>query len=285
MRQHKHVANPGLAALIQGGGFRSLERFANAVNACGWEMNGVKLCYDHITVKRWLTGSVCQNPEAVAAVLTRAWGIPVPVQVVWPELRDGQGPVPAYLQAWVPVRTLADLGAFIGADMLTRREMLAASVGVASGPTLVEPLARWLAAEPLALGQPAEATRRIGVDEVENIEAATKHFAALDAKAGGGLSREAAVGQLKYAVDLARYSTYSEAVGNRLLAAIAGLSGLVGWMCMDSGMQGPVFRPRRSSICRVWMSLCVHEGGHAEAGLAAVVEVVEFGCCCLDAGL
>jgi hypothetical protein len=52
----------------------------------------------------------------------------------------------------------------------------------------------------------------------------------------GALSREAAVGQLKYAVELAHHASYSDAVGNRLLAAIAALSGLVGYLCHDSGM-------------------------------------------------
>ncbi|HZM79911.1 MAG TPA: hypothetical protein VFC19_29615 [Candidatus Limnocylindrales bacterium] len=235
----KRIANPGLAALIQGGGFRSLERFAMAVNACGWEVFGLKLFYDHVTVKRWLAGSVCQNPQAVAEALSRAWGVPIPVQVAWPELREGQGPAPAYLQAWVPTRTLDDLGAFIGADMLSRREALAASISAATGATLVDPLTRWLNVAPGGLRAPADATRRIGMDEVESTEAATRHFAALDARTGGGLSREAAVGQLKYAVDLARHASYDETVGNRLLVAIAGLAGLAGWMSHDSGMGGP----------------------------------------------
>ena len=239
MQLPKHIANPGLAALIQGSGFRSLERFAMAVNDCGWETFGLKLFYDHVTVKRWLAGSVCQNPQAVAEVLSKAWGVPIPVQVLWPKLREGQGPVPAYLQAWVAPRTLEDLGAFIGADMLSRREMLAASVSAASGSTLVDPLSRWLTMAPVGPRASAEAAGRIGMDEALSIEAATKHFAALDAHAGGGLSREAAVGQLKYAVDLARYASYDDAVGNRLLAAIAGLSGLVGWMSHDCGMAGP----------------------------------------------
>jgi hypothetical protein len=74
----EQVANPGLAALLRGSGFPSLERFANAVNVRGWQMHGVKLSYDHISVKRWLAGSVCQNPDVVAAVLTDAWGVTVP---------------------------------------------------------------------------------------------------------------------------------------------------------------------------------------------------------------
>jgi hypothetical protein len=242
VRLPKQVANPGLAALIAGSGFRSLERFAQAVNIRGWEMCGLKLSYDHITVKRWLAGSVCQNPEVVAAVLSAAWGIPIPAQVLWPELRDGQGPVPTHLQPWVAARTLEALAAFVGSDMLTRREVLAGSVATVSGSALVEPVSRWLGMRPVGLSVPGESMKRIGMSEVAGIEEATKYFAAVDAEVGGGLSREAAVGQLKYAVDLVRYASYADAVGNRLLAAVAGLAGLVGYMCLDSGMSGPAQR-------------------------------------------
>jgi hypothetical protein len=58
----KQITNPGLAALIQDSGFPSLERFANAVNLRGWQMHSIKLGYDHISVTRWLAGSVCQYP-------------------------------------------------------------------------------------------------------------------------------------------------------------------------------------------------------------------------------
>ena len=61
MRLPKQVANPSLAALIAGGGFRSFEQFAQAVNVRGWEEKQLRLAYDHVTVKRWLAGSVCQN--------------------------------------------------------------------------------------------------------------------------------------------------------------------------------------------------------------------------------
>ena len=242
MRLPKQVANPALAALIEGGGFRSLEQFAQTVNVRGWELCGLKLAYDHVTVKRWLSGSVCQNPDVVATVLSEAWGVPVPVQVIWPELRDGAGPAPAHLVPWVSARTLEALAAFVGSDMLTRREVLAGSVAAVSGNALVEPVSRWLGMRPVGLREPSEGTQRIGMTDVAGIEEATTYFSAVDAEVGGGLSREAAVGQLKYAVDLLRYASYSDAVGNRLLAAVAELADIVGWMCHDSGMKGPAQR-------------------------------------------
>jgi len=238
----QNVANPGLAALLQGSGFPSVERFANAVNLRGWEMHGVKLSYDHISVKRWLAGSVCQYPDVVAAVLSDAWSITVPVTVIWPELRDGHGPVPAHLQPWAAARTLENLGALIGSDMLTRREALAAAVSAATGTSFVDPIARWLGKPPLGVEASGGTGGRVGAADVARIEQSTQYFAATDADVGGGLSREAAVGQLKHAVDLMRYGSYTATVGNRLLSAVAELAGVVGWLCHDSGMSGPAQR-------------------------------------------
>jgi hypothetical protein len=243
MRFSKAATNPCLAVLIEGAGFRSLERFALAVNDRGWRMHQVKLSYDHVSVKRWLMGRTCQYPDVVAAVLSEAWGISISASVIWPQLREGSGQVPAHLQAWVAARTLEDLGVFLRSDMLTRREMLAGSIGTATGAALADPIARWLntkTAGPTA--KEADGRGRIAMSTIAGIERATRQFAASDAEAGGGLSREAAVGQLKYAVDLTQHASYGEAAGKRLLAAIANLSGLVGWMSFDADMNGPAQR-------------------------------------------
>jgi hypothetical protein len=243
-----------------------------AVNHWGWRTHQVKLSYDHVSVGRWLRGRSCQYPDVVAAVLSHGWGIPIPVAVIWPELREGGEPVPAHLQAWVTARTLEDLGVFLRSDMLTRREILADSVGVATGATLVEPIARWLqidAAGPAATD--ARAARRIGMSTVAGIDQATRHFGALDAEVGGGLCREAAVGQLKYAVDLARYASYDEAVGKGLFASIANLSGLVGWMSFDSDMPGPAQR------YFVYGIQAAHEAGSEHTRLRAAGILADLG--------
>jgi len=242
MRRPKRIVNPGLETLIRGAGYSSLERFAEAINHRGWQMHGVKTAYDHITVQRWLAGSKSQNPDVVAAVLSDGWGVPVPVEVIWPQLRDGQPPEPPHRQPWAAGRTLDELGIFVRSDMLTRRETLTEAVKAISGPALLAPVARWLGVPPGRLPGKDEGVRRIGVSDVEAIERSTRYFAATDAESGGALSREAAVGQLKYAVDLAQHASYSERTGNRLLAAIAELSGLVGWLCHDSQMPGPAQR-------------------------------------------
>jgi hypothetical protein len=242
VKRPKRIVNPGLETLIRGAGYSSLERFAEAVNHRGWQMHGLKTVYDHVTVQRWLAGSKSQNPDVVATVLSDGWGIPVPVEVIWPELRDGQPCAPAHLQPWAAGRTLDELGIFVRSDMLTRRETLTEAVIAMSGPALLAPIARWLGVPPGRLEERDHGTRRIGPSDVEAIERSTRYFAATDAEVGGALSREAAVGQLKYAVDLAQHASYSDHTGNRLLAVIAELSGLVGWLCHDSGMPGPAQR-------------------------------------------
>ena len=240
MRLPTHVANSCLAVLIRGSGFSSLDRLADAFNRHGASTYGLDLKYDHTGVKRWLRGGSCEQPQVVAEVLSKAWGVPIPATVIWPDLRNGAPPLPAHLQPFVAARTLEDLGVFLRSDMLTRRDLLASSIGVAAGSTFVDPLARWLGAEPVGLPPAKESgPSRIGMAAVEQIESATTHFMTTDAAAGGGLSREAAVGQLKYAVDLLDQATYDHATGDRLLAAIGKLSGEIGYMSHDAGMEGP----------------------------------------------
>ncbi len=176
-----------------------------------------------------------EHLEVVSAVM--AWGVSVPSGAVWPELRHGEPSV--HQQPWTATRTLKELSTFVRCDMLTRRETLTQAVKAVSGPALVAPITGWFDILPGSLEPRDHGTHRIGAGDVEALERSTRFFAATDADLGGALSREAAVGQLKYAVDLARHANYSQATGDRLLAVIAELSGLVGWLSHDSGMAGP----------------------------------------------
>ncbi|MFG3423231.1 hypothetical protein [Micromonospora sp. NPDC048063] len=243
MRLPARIANPVLAVLIQHSGYNSLDEFAAAVNTLGHRTHGLRLNYDHVAVKRWLTGGTCQQPHVVAQALSYAWNVPIPVGVIWPQLRKGSPPPPPHATPCVAARTLDELAAYIGSDMLTRRALLNDATGVAVGVALTGPLLRWLDAPTIGLPARAEpTTSSLTMATVAGIEAATAHFGAQDAQIGGGLSREAAVGQLKHAVDLLRDASYTDAVGNRMLAAVAELAGMVGWMSHDVGMDGPAQR-------------------------------------------
>ena len=289
MRMPAGVKNPGLAVLIAGAGFPSLERFAEAVNVRAWTMHGVTIYYDHVQVKRWLAGSTCQYPDVVADVLSTAWGIPIPVGVLWPGLSDGGAPVPAHLQAWVPGRTLDDLGIFLRSDLLTRREALTDAVELAVGASFSDLIMRWLSmqtAEPLSRGVD-RTDAPIDISTVHDLELATRYFQFSDAAIGGSVIREAAVGQLKYAVDLMTHGRFSEPVGERLLVAIADLANIIGWMSHDVGMEGPAQRyfiyalqaareadDERANLCSIGilgdMARQLRSVGHSDTGLQLV---------------
>jgi transcriptional regulator with XRE-family HTH domain len=168
--------------------------------------------------------------------------------------------------AWGALRTLEDLAVFLRRDMLTRRDILAASITMAAGKAFTEPVARWLNSVPGGLpATEGHGLGKIGMSAVEEIERTVRFFVTSDASAGGGLAREAAVGQLKYAVDLAQYGSYSETVGTRLLTVIADLAGRVSWMSHDVGMDGPAQR-------YAWYGLrAAHEAGSERARLLAVL--------------
>lgn len=242
------------------------------------EMLAEQLGVDRTTIIRWEHGLTAPLPwqrpnlamalkvsvEDVAGLLgdvdeglADSLCIPIPVEVLWPELHNGRPPTSPHLRAWAADRILNELSIFVRSDMLTRRETLNNAVKALAGPALVAPIAAWIDTPPSRLEPRDHGTQRIGVSDVEAIERSTRFFAATDAEMGGALSREAAVGQLKYAVDLARDASYNEAVGNRLLAVIAELSGLVGWLCHDSNMPGPVFRTTKIVyMSRLDVTLC-----------------------------
>jgi transcriptional regulator with XRE-family HTH domain len=173
--------------------------------------------------------------------------------------------VAVHLHVSDAMRTLEEVGVFLRSDMLNRRDVLAASITMATGRALIEPIAHWLGTEPTGLpASDGSGVGRIGMSVVDGIERTVRQFAASDASAGGGLARDAALGQLKYAVDLAQHASYSSAVGTRLLTVIADLAGWVGWMSYDAGMNGPAQR-------YFWYGIqAAHEAGTERAQLRSV---------------
>ena len=288
MRMPSRIVNPVLAVLLEGSGFTSLDEFATAVNLFGDRRYGLALYYDHVSVKRWLSGGICRQPDVVADVLSRAWGVQIPVAVIWPQARFGAAPGAPHLGPYVAARTLEELAAYIGSDMLTRRALLTDAIAFTAGEALTHPLLRWLTAPTGPLpDHSAPTTHRLTMSTVVGIEAATAAFGAQDAAIGGGLSREAAVGQLKHAVVLLREASYTDAVGNRMLAAVGELAGLAGWMSHDVQMAGPAQRyftlglqaarestDQRSTLVQVSlladMARQMRDLGHPQTGLQLV---------------
>jgi hypothetical protein len=78
--------------------------------------------------------------------------------------------------------------------------------------------------------------KRIGNQEVIQIRAVTETLRSLDNAYGGGLTREAVIGQLISTVSLVEETTYTEEVGRKLITAIGDLATVAGWMCHDVSM-------------------------------------------------
>jgi hypothetical protein len=78
--------------------------------------------------------------------------------------------------------------------------------------------------------------RRIGDQEVVQIRAVTDAFRSLDNAYGGGLTREAVIGQLVSTASLVEETTYTEEVGRKLITGIGDLAAVAGWMCHDVSM-------------------------------------------------
>jgi hypothetical protein len=75
--------------------------------------------------------------------------------------------------------------------------------------------------------------KRIGDQEVMQIRAVTEVFRSLDNAYGGGLTRQAVIGQLISTASLIEDTTYTEGVGRKLITAIGDLATVAGWMSQD----------------------------------------------------
>jgi hypothetical protein len=240
MRLPAGTANWCLAVLLESAGFPSSERFAAAVNQHGSTSRGLDLKYDRVSVVRWLKGGACEHADVVAEVLSRAWGIPVPAAAIWPQAREGSGPVPAHLQPWAAPHTIDQLAQLVRTDLLTTHARLADAVPPAAASAVVRPIVRWLAVEPGRL----PAARRDGERPVtgvmvEHIARMSADLATRAAAVGGGLCRDAAVGLLKYALDPLIGGHHDDEAGNALLAVVAELALVIADMSLDAGLDGP----------------------------------------------
>ncbi|WP_228978509.1 hypothetical protein [Streptomyces sp. DH12] len=105
------------------------------------------------------------------------------------------------------------------------------------GTDLVSAVQPWLhLPDGAPLPKPTEAGQRLGMSDVERIQATTSAFRHLDNEHGGALSRLAVVGQLQHVTHLTRTRTYTEETGRALFAAVAELASVAGWMTHDAGV-------------------------------------------------
>ncbi|GII06261.1 XRE family transcriptional regulator [Planomonospora parontospora subsp. parontospora] len=114
------------------------------------------------------------------------------------------------------------------------RRLLARAAQVSIGAA-VEDTEGWT--QPLPLVQ-TPVPQKIGLADVEQIEAVTRTLRALDYQHGGGICRDAVVAQLAWSQQLL-HATCSPQVALRLHQALADQHNLAGWTSFDVGLYGP----------------------------------------------
>ncbi|GED84502.1 hypothetical protein [Streptomyces sp. 6-11-2] len=218
---------------------------ARQVNRRARQLGANHISTDTSRVRRWLDGENPREPipRILSELFSERFGCVVAVEDLG--LRTAR-PTPSATGVdlpWTGPQTVALLSEFSRSDlMLARRGFLGTSLALSAGPSLIEPLQRWLVPAPpapLEEPEPQAASRRPGRlsrPELELLETTTVMFRQWDAQCGGGLRRKAVVGQLHEVTDLLQ-EPQPEPTGRRLFKVAAELAELAGWMSYDVGLQ------------------------------------------------
>jgi len=212
---------------------------------------------DASRVRHWLTGEHPRPPvpEILTELFAERLGVPLTVADLGlpgcdtPVMRD------ILDLAWLPTRTVTGISQYARSDlMLDRRDFETENTTVATGPELLRVVQPWATALPDPLPNLTDAPHgRIGMTEVRQIEEATQVFRTWDNTHGGGLSRDAVVGQLKWAASLLD-GPYTDTTGRSLFRAVADLAGVAAWMSFDVNLH---------AIAQHYFTLALHAAKEA----------------------
>jgi transcriptional regulator with XRE-family HTH domain len=136
-----------------------------------------------------------------------------------------------------------------GTDDMKRRAFTAAVAAIAAGGPLGEPISRAVAAL-----DHAEVPSRVGAADVVQVEQAADMFTAWDLRFGGGLAREIAKIQLRWATGLLN-AKMGESVRDRLNCAVGALAERAAWSTFDSGQH---------DAARTLFKLALYEASEAD---------------------
>ncbi|MER6917417.1 hypothetical protein ABT354_37735 [Streptomyces sp. NPDC000594] len=220
---------------------------ARQVNRRARRLGAHHISTDTSRVRRWLDGEQPREPipRILSELFSERFGTVVAIEDLGLRTAHQSPSVSGVDLPWAGPQTVSLLSEFSRSDlMLARRGFLGASLVLAAGPSLVEPMQRWLVptpvAEPLsgsvAASSSAGRPLRLSRHELEQLESATVMFREWDAQCGGGLRRKAVVGQLHEVTDLLQES-HPEETRRRLFVCAAELAELAGWMSYDVGLQ------------------------------------------------
>ncbi|MFC4502117.1 MULTISPECIES: hypothetical protein [Streptomyces] len=218
---------------------------ARQVNRRARQLGANHISTDTSRVRRWLDGENPREPipRILSELFSERFGCVVSVEDLG--LRAAR-PVPSATGVdlpWTGPQTVSLLSEFSRSDlMLARRGFLGTSLALSAGPTLIEPMQRWLVPTPPApLPEPesvptSRARGRLSRPELDLLESTTVMFRQWDAQCGGGLRRKAVVGQLHEVTDLLQ-EPQPAATAKKLFKVAAELAELAGWMSYDVGLQ------------------------------------------------
>lgn len=219
---------------------------ARQVNRRARQMGAHHISTDTSRVRRWLDGEQPREPipRILSELFSERFGCVVGVEELGLRSAHPSPSVSGVDLPWAGPQTVNLISEFSRSDlMLARRGFLGSSLALAAGPSLVEPMQRWLVPVPAtATGPEGRAperprrTVRLSGPELELLESTTAMFRQWDAQCGGGLRRKAVVGQLHEVTDLLQ-EPQPDAIARRLFRVAAELAELAGWMSYDIGLQ------------------------------------------------
>ncbi|WP_371668925.1 hypothetical protein OG985_15400 [Streptomyces sp. NBC_00289] len=230
---------------------------ARQVNRRARQLGANHISTDTSRVRRWLDGENPREPipRILSELFSERFGCVVSVEDLGLRATRPSPSVSGVDLPWTGPQTVALLSEFSRSDlMLARRGFLGTSLVLSAGPSLIEPMQRWLvpaqtpprlpdssehgsAAQPdLEVSAASRRAGRLSRPELELLESTTVMFRQWDAQCGGGLRRKAVVGQLHEVTDLLQ-EPQSESTTRKLFKVAAELAELAGWMSYDVGLQ------------------------------------------------
>ncbi|MGJ5753085.1 hypothetical protein FB563_1204 [Streptomyces puniciscabiei] len=219
---------------------------ARQVNRRARQLGANHISTDTSRVRRWLDGENPREPipRILSELFSERFGCVVSIEDLGLRAARQSPSASGVDLPWTAPQTVALLSEFSRSDlMLARRGFLGTSLALSAGPSLIEPMQRWLVPSPAspvpAAPEPVLDLRRPGrlsKPELDLLESTTRMFRQWDAQCGGGLRRKAVVGQLHEVTDLLQ-EPQPEATTRRLFKVAAELAELAGWMSYDVGLQ------------------------------------------------
>ncbi|WP_228976850.1 hypothetical protein [Streptomyces sp. DH12] len=219
---------------------------ARQVNRRARQMGAHHISTDTSRVRRWLDGEQPREPipRILSELFSERFGSVVAVEDLGLRTAHQSPSVSGVDLPWAGPQTVSLLSEFSRSDlMLARRGFLGTSLSLAAGPSLIEPMQRWLVPTPTPdrpdrgeAQSPGRRPYRLSRAELEMLESTTAMFRKWDAQCGGGLRRKAVVGQLHEVTDLLQETQPADTT-RRLFRCAAELAQLAGWMSYDVGLQ------------------------------------------------